>query len=533
MRHVAAVDPDLPIPAVVPATDGADVVTILDDEGRECLARLITVVPGTPLEGHVVTEDLAEQVGAATARTARALRGFFHPAGGSRSLDWEVRALPSVAAAAGLAPDDPLREVVAPGHRGPAGAGRTARRHPPRRRHPDQPARHGRQGHRGHRLRRHAPHRRRGGPRGRPHVGAAQHQRHPGLLAVGARRRDAPRLPAAAPADPRRGRGARRAGALTPRVEHDHLPPARGDPSRQHGVHHAVRRRQRPDDDRAAAAVADRAGPAAPPPRGDGRGDDRHQRGAATPTRGRDGRHGRAAVLRPAPADRPRRGAVARRRRRPHVPRCLQQRRRRRATPTRPSSGGSVDSWAGSTPTRATSTRRSSSSPSGWWRRCRPGSTRSSSRRRGPRPTSWPGGWPPRRPAARARWSSRTPTTARRGGWPTSAPASGRRDTGPMPSAPSARPSTRATSAPRAPPTRWARPPASSPHSATGPRCCSPTPASPAKACTTPPRRTSRDCSPAHTPRVRCTSPTKCRSATAAPGPASGGSRSRASCPTW
>ncbi len=69
-------------------------------------------MPGTPLEGHVVTEDLAEQVGAATARTARALRGFFHPAGGSRSLDWEVRALPAVAAAAGLAPDDPLREVV-------------------------------------------------------------------------------------------------------------------------------------------------------------------------------------------------------------------------------------------------------------------------------------------------------------------------------------------------------------------------------------------------------------------------------------
>lgn len=112
MRHVAAVDPDLPIPQVAPATDGSDVVTIVDDDGRSCLARLITVVPGTPLEGHVVTEDLAEQVGDATARTALALRGFFHPAGGSRALDWEVRALPSVAAGADLAEDDPLREVV-------------------------------------------------------------------------------------------------------------------------------------------------------------------------------------------------------------------------------------------------------------------------------------------------------------------------------------------------------------------------------------------------------------------------------------
>ncbi len=44
MRHVAAVDPDLPIPAVVPATDGADVVTIVDDEGRD--------VPGPPDHGR-------------------------------------------------------------------------------------------------------------------------------------------------------------------------------------------------------------------------------------------------------------------------------------------------------------------------------------------------------------------------------------------------------------------------------------------------------------------------------------------------
>ena len=112
MRHVAAADPDLPIPRVVPAGDGADVVPIVDDEGRECLARLITTVPGTPLEGQVVTEDLAEQVGAVTARTARALRGFFHPAAGSRALDWDVRALPSVAAAAGLPADDPLHAIV-------------------------------------------------------------------------------------------------------------------------------------------------------------------------------------------------------------------------------------------------------------------------------------------------------------------------------------------------------------------------------------------------------------------------------------
>ncbi|MDR7254781.1 4-aminobutyrate aminotransferase-like enzyme/Ser/Thr protein kinase RdoA (MazF antagonist) [Nocardioides sp. BE266] len=112
LEHASVTDPDLPVPRGVRLLDGSDVATIADDTGRPCLARLITTVPGTPLEGQVITEDLAEQVGAATARTARALQGFFHPAAGSRVLDWDVRRLPAVAEKAGLAADDPLRPVV-------------------------------------------------------------------------------------------------------------------------------------------------------------------------------------------------------------------------------------------------------------------------------------------------------------------------------------------------------------------------------------------------------------------------------------
>ena len=112
MRHVEVTDPDLPVPRAVPVLGGEELTVLLDADLRPCLARLITTVPGTPLEGHVVTEDLAEQVGAATARTARALRGFFHPAAGSRELDWDVRALPAVAAKARLPDDDPLHAIV-------------------------------------------------------------------------------------------------------------------------------------------------------------------------------------------------------------------------------------------------------------------------------------------------------------------------------------------------------------------------------------------------------------------------------------
>jgi 4-aminobutyrate aminotransferase-like enzyme/Ser/Thr protein kinase RdoA (MazF antagonist) len=68
---------------------------IADAEGRLCLARLITVVPGEPAEGQPVTSQLAEQIGTLTARTSLALQGLFHRAGG-RVLDWDVRRVHTV-----------------------------------------------------------------------------------------------------------------------------------------------------------------------------------------------------------------------------------------------------------------------------------------------------------------------------------------------------------------------------------------------------------------------------------------------------
>jgi 4-aminobutyrate aminotransferase-like enzyme/Ser/Thr protein kinase RdoA (MazF antagonist) len=100
LAHVRRVAPDLPVPRLVEATTGP-VVSVRDSATRECLARLITVVPGTPLEGTPLTLDLAEQVGATAARTSLALQGLFHPAA-DRVLDWDVRRAPDVLAAPGV-----------------------------------------------------------------------------------------------------------------------------------------------------------------------------------------------------------------------------------------------------------------------------------------------------------------------------------------------------------------------------------------------------------------------------------------------
>ena len=78
MSHVARVAPGLPLPSVIPAVSGVSVIRVIDDTGAACLARLITVVPGSPAEGRPSPLELAGQVGALAARTSVALQGLFH-----------------------------------------------------------------------------------------------------------------------------------------------------------------------------------------------------------------------------------------------------------------------------------------------------------------------------------------------------------------------------------------------------------------------------------------------------------------------
>jgi 4-aminobutyrate aminotransferase-like enzyme/Ser/Thr protein kinase RdoA (MazF antagonist) len=101
LAHVHASSPGLPVPTTVAARSGAPVVHLADDTGRECLARLITLLPGSPLEGRPIDTALAEQVGAVAGRVSVALQGFFHPAAG-RTLMWDIRRMPNVLAGSGV-----------------------------------------------------------------------------------------------------------------------------------------------------------------------------------------------------------------------------------------------------------------------------------------------------------------------------------------------------------------------------------------------------------------------------------------------
>lgn len=95
LRHVAAVDPGLPVPAVVPTVDGRTWTEVVGRDGRRSLAWVSTWLPGR----HPRRADLGPAQlfawGRMAARLARALRGFVHPAAGY-PIAWDVRRLPEL-----------------------------------------------------------------------------------------------------------------------------------------------------------------------------------------------------------------------------------------------------------------------------------------------------------------------------------------------------------------------------------------------------------------------------------------------------
>jgi len=94
--HVGRCDPELPIPVLLPSLHGQPTTSVIGDDGRRHLARLVSVLPGTPLEGTVLDQSLCAQVGAVTGRMSRALAGLYHPAAG-RTHVWDVRGVRGLA----------------------------------------------------------------------------------------------------------------------------------------------------------------------------------------------------------------------------------------------------------------------------------------------------------------------------------------------------------------------------------------------------------------------------------------------------
>jgi Ser/Thr protein kinase RdoA (MazF antagonist) len=92
VRHVAAMDPGLPLPVPRLAESGEAVVQVPGHAGGQHHVRLIPFMPGRHVEPSDLSPAALAEIGRVTARVGRALRGFFHPAAG-RVILWDLKHL--------------------------------------------------------------------------------------------------------------------------------------------------------------------------------------------------------------------------------------------------------------------------------------------------------------------------------------------------------------------------------------------------------------------------------------------------------
>jgi len=88
LKHLAQVDPALPVPRVVAARDGSTIVTH-ESGGQRCLLRVLTYLPGEPALASTLSRAQRVEIGMLAARLDRALADFDHP-GANRAFIWDL-----------------------------------------------------------------------------------------------------------------------------------------------------------------------------------------------------------------------------------------------------------------------------------------------------------------------------------------------------------------------------------------------------------------------------------------------------------
>jgi hydroxylysine kinase len=88
--HLAAADPNLPIPRIFPALNGAQELGITFDDGSIRVVRLLSFMAGIPMHAVEGSTKLRRDLGQCAARLARGLRDFRH-SGANHKLLWDLQ----------------------------------------------------------------------------------------------------------------------------------------------------------------------------------------------------------------------------------------------------------------------------------------------------------------------------------------------------------------------------------------------------------------------------------------------------------
>ena len=89
LRHVAEIDPALPLPHLRRTLSDEILGRCVGDDGRPYFVRVVNWLPGKPFAKGNKSASLFASFGDTLGRLTRALQGFGHP-GASRAFDWDI-----------------------------------------------------------------------------------------------------------------------------------------------------------------------------------------------------------------------------------------------------------------------------------------------------------------------------------------------------------------------------------------------------------------------------------------------------------
>ncbi|HEX7197244.1 MAG TPA: phosphotransferase [Candidatus Limnocylindria bacterium] len=110
IEHIAAVDPELPVPIARPALSG-DPIGTASIGGATHLVRLLPLLPGRTADPRALTPAELHEIGSVVARIGAALREFRHPAAG-RAISWDQQHLPALFGHADLIEPGARRDLL-------------------------------------------------------------------------------------------------------------------------------------------------------------------------------------------------------------------------------------------------------------------------------------------------------------------------------------------------------------------------------------------------------------------------------------
>ena len=111
VRHIAAVDPTLPVAVPLVTREGGPWGTIAGADGARHFVRLLPLMPGRNASATVLSREAIRDFGAVSARLGRATRGYFHPMAG-RPILWDVKHLAELRPHLPLVADEGRRALV-------------------------------------------------------------------------------------------------------------------------------------------------------------------------------------------------------------------------------------------------------------------------------------------------------------------------------------------------------------------------------------------------------------------------------------